>query len=144
MLALRLDEGAPTAWGAEPPAAPAIEWAIAFGLAERFDALEPRIRLTLRGRLLANELFARWSRFDGTCETTIRPTSASPSGAQVRRGRDHPPRPVGRDPGGSAARDFLARVDGLSAADRQQLMARLTGNYKRGNERHAGRHPRNG
>ena len=31
-----------------------------------------------------------------------------------------------------------------SESDVQQFLARLTGNYKRGNERLAGRHPRNG
>lgn len=42
---------------------------------------------------------------------------------------------------GSAAADFLA--DGAGDVDAQQLMARVTGNYKRGNERQARRHPRN-
>ena len=41
---------------------------------------------------------------------------------------------------GRRAADFLAdAVDG----DDQELMARLTGNYKRGNEREARDHPRN-
>ena len=31
----------------------------------------------------------------------------------------------------------------LAPAELQQLMARLTGNYRRGNERQAGGHPRN-
>jgi hypothetical protein len=44
-----------------------------------------------------------------------------------------------RDP----ARDFVAAVGNTSGADAQQLMARLTGNYKRANERVAGDHPRN-
>ena len=39
-----------------------------------------------------------------------------------------------------AARRFLARVD---AEDPQLVMAKATGNYKRGNERAAKRHPRN-
>ncbi|MGV1049324.1 MAG: hypothetical protein ACOYD4_12480 [Solirubrobacterales bacterium] len=38
------------------------------------------------------------------------------------------------------ARDFLAAV---GEGDPQRLMARLTGNYKRGNERAGKRHPRN-
>ena len=38
------------------------------------------------------------------------------------------------------AREFLDQVDG---GDDQELMARLTGNYKRGNERTAKQHPRN-
>ncbi len=41
---------------------------------------------------------------------------------------------------GAAASDFLARVE---TEDPQLLMARLTGNYRRGNERAARRHPRN-
>ncbi|UMG91588.1 hypothetical protein [Nocardioides sp. TF02-7] len=41
---------------------------------------------------------------------------------------------------GRRARDFLADVD---ASDPQELMARLTGNYRRGNERTARQHPRN-
>lgn len=42
---------------------------------------------------------------------------------------------------GRRAADFLARV---GEQDPQLLMARLTGNYRRGNERTARRHPRNG
>jgi hypothetical protein len=41
-----------------------------------------------------------------------------------------------------AARRFLAEVDGAEEADAQETMARYTGNYKRGNERLAGEHPR--
>ena len=44
---------------------------------------------------------------------------------------------------GGAAIDFMTEIDRASFADRQQLMARLTGNYKRGNERLASQHPRN-
>jgi hypothetical protein len=44
---------------------------------------------------------------------------------------------------GHDAYDFLAEVGSCSAADAQQVMARLTGNYKRGNERLASEHPRN-
>lgn len=44
---------------------------------------------------------------------------------------------------GADALDFLAEVDGADTASAQQLMARLTGNYKRGNERQASQHPRN-
>ncbi|MEO8344613.1 MAG: hypothetical protein ABI607_02860 [Betaproteobacteria bacterium] len=43
----------------------------------------------------------------------------------------------------SKARDFLAEVDAVPFAEQQQVMARLTGNYKRGNERRAAEHPRN-
>lgn len=42
---------------------------------------------------------------------------------------------------GTSARRFLADVD-LEDADLQGLMARLTGNYKRGNERTSKNHPR--
>jgi len=45
---------------------------------------------------------------------------------------------------GRDASDFLARAVSLDDAGLQQLMARLTGNYKRGNERAAARHPRRG
>lgn len=41
---------------------------------------------------------------------------------------------------GSAAAEFWA---GLETEDPQELMARVTGNYKRGNERVAATHPRN-
>ena len=41
---------------------------------------------------------------------------------------------------GARAADFLSRVE---TEDPQLLMARLTGNYRRGNERAARRHPRN-
>lgn len=41
---------------------------------------------------------------------------------------------------GAAAADFLARIEN---EDPQHLMARVTGNYRRGNERTARRHPRN-
>lgn len=44
---------------------------------------------------------------------------------------------------GSAASNFLAEVRACSDGAAQQLMARATGNYKRGNERLARRHPRN-
>jgi hypothetical protein len=40
----------------------------------------------------------------------------------------------------AAAREFL---DAVSAAEPQEVMARVTGNYKRGNERQARAHPRN-
>lgn len=41
---------------------------------------------------------------------------------------------------GSHADRFLARATDKSEAEQQQLMARTTGNYKRGNERHAKQH----
>ena len=41
---------------------------------------------------------------------------------------------------GPRAQEFLAEVEG---GDPQQVMARWTGNYKRGNERTARAHPRN-
>jgi hypothetical protein len=36
---------------------------------------------------------------------------------------------------GEGARRFLSRAEDLDAKGRQQLMARATGNFKRGNER---------
>jgi hypothetical protein len=44
---------------------------------------------------------------------------------------------------GGKAQEFLAEIEGGDPAARQRLMARVTGNYKRGNERTAGSHPRN-
>lgn len=44
---------------------------------------------------------------------------------------------------GAKASQFLARVTALEFGAAQQLMARLTGNYKRGNERSAKDHSRN-
>ena len=44
---------------------------------------------------------------------------------------------------GVAAAEFLSEFAGCDEAAAQQLMARLTGNYKRGNERAATSHPRN-
>lgn len=44
--------------------------------------------------------------------------------------------------GGRAAK-FLAELDGCDASEAQALMARITGNYRRGNERRAAQHPRN-
>lgn len=41
---------------------------------------------------------------------------------------------------GRRAADFL---DDVESEDPQELMARLTGNYRRGNERQARNHPRN-
>ena len=44
---------------------------------------------------------------------------------------------------GSSAQEFLAEVAESGHSDAQQLMARVTGNYKHGNERLAASHPRN-
>ena len=44
---------------------------------------------------------------------------------------------------GVAAQEFTAEVESGGFSDAQQLMARLTGNYKHGNERAAKNHPRN-
>ena len=38
---------------------------------------------------------------------------------------------------GASARRFLAKAQDASIPAQQQLMARVTGNYKRGNEHHA-------
>jgi hypothetical protein len=44
---------------------------------------------------------------------------------------------------GQAAQQFAVQANELSDAALQQVMARVTGNYKRGNERTAADHPRN-
>ena len=44
---------------------------------------------------------------------------------------------------GERAADFIAEVEGGNEFSAQQLMARVTGNYKHGNERLASEHPRN-
>ena len=44
---------------------------------------------------------------------------------------------------GSKGMEFLAEVQAGEDAGAQQLMARVTGNYKRGHERRAREHPRN-
>lgn len=44
---------------------------------------------------------------------------------------------------GHDATDFAAQVEDLPPADAQLLMARITGNHKRGNERTARSHHRN-
>jgi hypothetical protein len=41
------------------------------------------------------------------------------------------------------AMDFEAEMQGADVEAQQQAMARLTGNYKHGNERLAAEHPRN-
>ena len=60
ILALRLDRGVPAEWAEEPAAAEAFTWARWSGLVEDFELEgEARVRLTLRGRLLSNELFQK-------------------------------------------------------------------------------------
>lgn len=44
---------------------------------------------------------------------------------------------------GQRASEFECDVAEMNCAEQQQLMARLTGNYKHGNERTAKNHPRN-
>jgi len=44
---------------------------------------------------------------------------------------------------GDAAADFLLEIEGADHGGQQQIMARVTGNYRRGNERLAKNHPRN-
>jgi hypothetical protein len=44
---------------------------------------------------------------------------------------------------GDKARWFLQDMGGMDFESQQQEMARITGNYKRGNERQARNHPRN-
>lgn len=44
---------------------------------------------------------------------------------------------------GFRAQEAKANLDASAFGEQQQFMARLTGNYKRGNERTAKNHPRN-
>ena len=44
---------------------------------------------------------------------------------------------------GRAAAEFRAAIERLDEGGRQRLMAKVTGNYKRGSERAAKQHPRN-
>ena len=44
---------------------------------------------------------------------------------------------------GQAAQQFVVQANEISDAALQQVMARITGNYRRGNERTAADHPRN-
>ena len=44
---------------------------------------------------------------------------------------------------GQKAADFLAKAEGLDEAELQLLLAKLTGQFKHGNERMAKKHPRN-
>ena len=44
---------------------------------------------------------------------------------------------------GNEAADFVLKAPEQSSPEAQQLMARLTGNYKHGNERQASQHHRN-
>ncbi len=60
ILGLRLDRGIPRSWAELPVLAPGLDWAAAAGLLETAEvAGETRLRLTTRGRLLSNEVFAR-------------------------------------------------------------------------------------
>jgi coproporphyrinogen III oxidase-like Fe-S oxidoreductase len=60
VLGLRLDRGIPASVADDPRFTEALAWARGAGLVDEAgpDAAR-RIRLTLRGRLLSNELFAR-------------------------------------------------------------------------------------
>lgn len=44
---------------------------------------------------------------------------------------------------GAKGADFVAAMDRSAFVEQQQAMARITGNYKRGNEKAARNHPRN-
>jgi oxygen-independent coproporphyrinogen-3 oxidase len=56
VLGLRLDAGVPVDLATRPPLRDAVAWAEPAGLVERVG---DRLRLTTRGRLLSNEVFAR-------------------------------------------------------------------------------------
>jgi coproporphyrinogen III oxidase-like Fe-S oxidoreductase len=60
ILALRLDTGLALGEARQGPLGPHLDWALDTGLLETFGPAEaPRVRLSTRGRLLSNELFAR-------------------------------------------------------------------------------------
>ncbi len=62
VLGLRLDDGLDLDLAASGPLGPQLAWALDNGLLEQSVGLAggaPRVRLTTRGRLLSNELFAR-------------------------------------------------------------------------------------
>jgi coproporphyrinogen III oxidase-like Fe-S oxidoreductase len=59
ILALRLDTGVGADEAARGPLAAHVDWALTAGLLEDYDDEGRRVRLTTRGRLLSNELFAR-------------------------------------------------------------------------------------
>ena len=60
ILALRLDTGIAAATAIDEPLTGVVAWGLDNGLLERVEiGGEPRIRLTVDGRLLSNELFAR-------------------------------------------------------------------------------------
>ena len=44
---------------------------------------------------------------------------------------------------GARAKSFIAQIETSSFVEQQELMARITGNYKRGNEKLSKEHPRN-
>jgi putative oxygen-independent coproporphyrinogen III oxidase len=56
VLGLRLARGVPASWADHAPLESVAPWALETGLLER---VADRLQLTLRGRLLSNELFAR-------------------------------------------------------------------------------------
>jgi oxygen-independent coproporphyrinogen-3 oxidase len=57
MLALRTSSGLPVAVLDDPAVAPALRWALDAGLIG--ETIDDRIALTIRGRMLSNELFVR-------------------------------------------------------------------------------------
>ena len=60
ILGLRLDEGLARADAEAGPLGEHLDWALGAGLLEPFEAPGgPRVRLTIDGRLLSNELFSR-------------------------------------------------------------------------------------
>jgi oxygen-independent coproporphyrinogen-3 oxidase len=60
ILGLRLDDGLPLTAAEAAPLGEHLDWALGIGILEPFDTPGgPRVRLTIEGRLLSNELFSR-------------------------------------------------------------------------------------
>jgi len=91
------------------------------------------------------------------CETGAAPSHARPidergrrrrsrfalSRDETRRGLRASSRQTRDNAAGSGGRGLLLEIDGADADEQQQIMARVTGNYRRGNERLAKNHPHN-
>ena len=74
ILALRLREGVAADVAGDPAFAPAFAWALESGLADRSNG---RVRLTQRGRMLSNEVFARLLPTDEPCDANQAPNEVT-------------------------------------------------------------------